>query len=121
MLGRAYQLGFGGPIVQALRAYAEGDEQLAIKELAGATYDEANIMRALLMANRNRDAALAIFDDVVGKERPGSNVNTLQPADSTLCGENHEAARLAGERLKAGPIDDESEERGEVPGGRTNC
>ncbi len=111
MRERAFQLGFGGPVVRALRAYAEGADQLAMKELAGATYESANITRALLLADSNRDAALAIFDDVVGKERPGSNIDAFNLRILLLCGESREAARLAGERLKVGPVDDESDER----------
>ena len=38
------------------QAYAEGDKQLAINKLAGATYDSAKIVRALLIADSNRDA-----------------------------------------------------------------
>ena len=68
-------------------------------------------MRALLLADSNRDAALSIFDDVVGKERPGSNVDTDNLRILLLCGESQEAARLAGERLKAGPVEYKTEER----------
>jgi tetratricopeptide (TPR) repeat protein len=108
LLQRAYKLGHGGAAVRAVRAYGEGDERLACDELDRATYSSGNTLRALLTVDRDRDAALSIFEEEADRNQTGNLASGLDVL--LLCGEDQKAARIAKERLQLGPFDSESEE-----------
>ena len=91
------------PFLRAITAYEKGDDQLALKELDGSDFHRNLTLRALLTAHCDRQAALALFRDVMA-ERSGDATHLFDPSVLLLCGEHQEAARLARESLRSGHV-----------------
>jgi tetratricopeptide (TPR) repeat protein len=102
MLARAYELGHGGKPVQAARAYGRGEIRQALKELEDLDYDQAELLRALLTAEYDRDKALAMSAAVIKKQQARGVRGAFDPAVLFICGEHQQAARLARQLLDQG-------------------
>ncbi len=104
MLARAYELGHGGPPVRAARAYGRGDDRQALKELEGLDYNLVEGLRALLTAESDRDAALAMHDEMIQRQEARGRLGAFDPGVLFICGEHQKAARLARQRLDMGLV-----------------
>ena len=80
LLERSRSLHRDIPFLRAITAYEKGDDQLALKELDGSDFHRNLTLRALLTAHCDREAALALFRDVMAERSDQAWPTTLAKA-----------------------------------------
>jgi hypothetical protein len=89
-------------------AYAVGDDQRAFEQISQADHETANIVRALLLADRDPEAAMAIFREVEEAKRPDRVISAFDLSVPLLCGKPESVARIAATSLSTEiPVADE--------------